>query len=365
MAMRLVARKKSSPYNPMTSSESEVLMALKEEEEAATKKKFMRIRMKLWSGDTGLPEMTTKSRVRPILIVNGLVLLRISTSTHRSSRSTHSLELIEKIQCKFKLRSADTRLREITTKTGLRPTFTITSSVVFWTSTRELRKSCGRHFCNGDTRLRERKTKTVLRLTLTVTSSVVLWTSTRELRKFHGDHSCKLICEVGILACERGKQRRSFDRLLQLLVQLCFGLRRGNLENFTENIPASIKEHGDTRLREKKTKVVLRLNLTVTSSVVLWTSTRELRKFHGEHSCKLICEVGILACERGKQRRSFHRLLQLLVQLCFGLRRGNLENFTENIPAMALPLLAAEVSKEIPPGTTTADVRGTTCWWWG
>ncbi|KAL2721629.1 hypothetical protein V1477_020449 [Vespula maculifrons] len=45
--------------------------------------------MKLWSGDTGLPEMTTKSSVRPILIVNGSVLLRISTSTHHSSRSTH------------------------------------------------------------------------------------------------------------------------------------------------------------------------------------------------------------------------------------------------------------------------------------
>nr|XP_050849197.1 uncharacterized protein LOC127063439 isoform X7 [Vespula vulgaris]XP_050849198.1 uncharacterized protein LOC127063439 isoform X8 [Vespula vulgaris] len=46
-------------------------------------------KMKLWSGDTGLPEMTTKSSVRPILIVNDSVSLQISTSTHRSSRSTH------------------------------------------------------------------------------------------------------------------------------------------------------------------------------------------------------------------------------------------------------------------------------------
>ncbi|KAL2750129.1 uncharacterized protein V1477_001625 [Vespula maculifrons] len=46
--------------------------------------------MKLRSGDTGFREMTTKSNVRPILIVNGSVLLRISTSTHRSSGSTHS-----------------------------------------------------------------------------------------------------------------------------------------------------------------------------------------------------------------------------------------------------------------------------------
>ncbi|KAL2743181.1 hypothetical protein V1477_008670 [Vespula maculifrons] len=45
--------------------------------------------MKLWSGDTGLPETTTKSSVRPILIVNGSVLLRISMSTHRSSRKSN------------------------------------------------------------------------------------------------------------------------------------------------------------------------------------------------------------------------------------------------------------------------------------
>ncbi|KAF7388774.1 hypothetical protein HZH66_009911 [Vespula vulgaris] len=50
---------------------------------------LFRSRMKLWSGDT---EMTTKSNVRLILMVNGSVLLRISTSTHRSSGSTHSLE---------------------------------------------------------------------------------------------------------------------------------------------------------------------------------------------------------------------------------------------------------------------------------
>nr|XP_050844506.1 uncharacterized protein LOC127061521 [Vespula vulgaris] len=47
----------------------------------------------------------------------------------------------------FKLRSRDTRMRERTTKTGLRPTLTVTSSVVFWTSTKELRKSRGGHSC--------------------------------------------------------------------------------------------------------------------------------------------------------------------------------------------------------------------------
>ncbi|KAF7381677.1 hypothetical protein HZH66_014071 [Vespula vulgaris] len=46
-------------------------------------------------------------------------------------------------------------------------------------------------------------------------------------------------CEVGILGYEREQQRQAFDRLLQLLVQLCYGLRRENLENFAEAIPAN------------------------------------------------------------------------------------------------------------------------------
>ncbi|KAL2741375.1 hypothetical protein V1477_010436 [Vespula maculifrons] len=49
-------------------------------------------KIKLWSGDTGLHETTTNSSVRPILTVNGSVLLRISTSTHRNFHSTHSPE---------------------------------------------------------------------------------------------------------------------------------------------------------------------------------------------------------------------------------------------------------------------------------
>ncbi|KAF7390327.1 hypothetical protein HZH68_012184 [Vespula germanica] len=106
----------------------------------------------------------------------------------------------------------------------------------------------------------------------TVTSSVVLWTSTREHRNFrrvplervltksvHFDFALsedfenifprldleifalsgtlkfclhELRCEVGIPGFERRQQTRAFDRLLQLLVQLCFGLRRGNIEIF-------------------------------------------------------------------------------------------------------------------------------------
>ncbi|KAL2733272.1 hypothetical protein V1477_014240 [Vespula maculifrons] len=49
-----------------------------------------------------------------------------------------------------------------------------------------------------------------------------------------------LNCEVGILGCERGQQRRAFDRLLQLQVQLCFGLRRVNLEIFADATRADL-----------------------------------------------------------------------------------------------------------------------------
>ncbi|KAL2732797.1 LOW QUALITY PROTEIN: uncharacterized protein V1477_015038 [Vespula maculifrons] len=282
--------------------------------------------MKLWSGDTGLPETTTKSSVRPILIVNGSVLLPISTSTHRTSRSTHSLELIEKSQRKY-----------IVISFTLSIFYTI--HFVLW----------GYSPTHDDNISRPTAIGSVLLRISTGThcgSPSTLSTQVKE------QSLCKLICEVGILACEKEQQRRAFDRLLQLLVQLCFGLRRGNLENFANAIPESINEQlikyinlrsGDTRPREGKTKTGLRPTLTVIRSIVLWTSTRELRKFPGEHSCNILY-MGILARERGKQRRAFDRLLQLLGQLCFKLRRGNLENFS--VALLAIGILARERGKQ-------------------
>ncbi|KAL2750929.1 hypothetical protein V1477_001032 [Vespula maculifrons] len=52
----------------------------------------------------------------------------------------------------------------------------------------------------------------------------------------------KLNDEVGILGFVRRQQSRVFDRLLQLLVQLCFGLQRENLEIFAEAIRVIINE---------------------------------------------------------------------------------------------------------------------------
>ncbi|KAL2733000.1 hypothetical protein V1477_015241 [Vespula maculifrons] len=341
---------------------------------------FLQYSINLRSGDTRLREGKTKEGLRPTLTVTSSVVFWTST------RELRKISCIPFLQ--INLRSGDTRLRGRKTKTVLRPTLTVTSSVVFWTSTRELRKISYIPFLqinlrSGDIRLRGRKTKTVLRPTLTVTSSVVLWTSTRELRKFPGEHSCKYYKIINLRSGDTRLRERetkaglrppltvtssvvfwTSTRELRKISWRSFqqiNLRSGDTRLRERETKAGLRppltvtssvvfwtstrelrkiswrsfqqinlRSGDTRLRERKTKTGLRPPLTVTSSVVLWTSTRELRKISILYSLfafRLICEVGMLAYERGKQRRSFDRLLQLLVQLCFGLRRENLEKF--------------------------------------
>ncbi|KAL2740047.1 hypothetical protein V1477_010517 [Vespula maculifrons] len=153
-----------------------------------------------------------------------------------------------------------------------------------------------------DTRFRERTTKSGLGPTFTVTSSVVLWTSTRELRNFRGCHPCKLKCYIGIVGFERRQQSQVLDRTLQLLVQLCFGLRRENLEIFADAIHASINE-------------------------------QLIQIYDGIFGFILKCRVGILGFERRRQSRVLDRPLQLLVQLSCGLRQDNLEIFADAIHA--------------------------------
>ncbi|KAL2734990.1 hypothetical protein V1477_013516 [Vespula maculifrons] len=149
-----------------------------------------------------------------------------------------------------------------------------------------------------ESRLRETTTNSGLGLTFPVTTSIVLWTSTRELRNFRGCHPCKHKCRVEMVAFERRRQSRVLDRTFQLLLQLCFGLRRENLEIFADAIHAinsNTRRHlwfltqmhsRYTRFRETTTKSGLGPTFTVTSSVVLWTSTRELRNFRRCHPCK-------------------------------------------------------------------------------
>ncbi|KAL2721414.1 hypothetical protein V1477_020234, partial [Vespula maculifrons] len=106
-----------------------------------------------------------------------------------------------------------------------------------------------------------------------------------------------LNCEVGILGFERRQQNRVFDRLLQILVQSCFKFRRVNIAFLARYCKYIVISH----------------ILTIFYTVYLILN--------------LNCEVGILGFERRQQNRVFDRLLQLLVQLCFELRGGNLEIF--------------------------------------
>ncbi|KAL2731117.1 hypothetical protein V1477_015608 [Vespula maculifrons] len=110
----------------------------------------------------------------------------------------------------------------------------------------------------------------------------------------------RLKCRVGILGLERRQQSTVLDRSSQLLVQLCFGLRRGNLEIFVDAIHASINEQ----------------LIQIYNSIV---------------GFRLKCRVGILGLERRQQSTVLDRTLQLLVQLWFGRRRGNLEIFVDAI----------------------------------
>ncbi|KAL2747551.1 hypothetical protein V1477_004243 [Vespula maculifrons] len=172
------------------------------------------------------------------------------------------------------MKSRDTRLRETTTKSGLGPTFTVTSSVTYMRSgDSRLRMTTTisvlwptfivpgsvTYMRSGDSRLRMTTTISVLWPTFIVPGSVVLWTSTNLNVKWgytasRDDNnigsladlysswfsSALDIDEVGILGFERRQQSRVLDRPLQLLVQLCFGLRRENLEIFADGIRANL-----------------------------------------------------------------------------------------------------------------------------
>ncbi|KAL2721635.1 LOW QUALITY PROTEIN: hypothetical protein V1477_020455 [Vespula maculifrons] len=245
-------------------------------------------RINLRSGDTRLRERTTKTDLRPTFRVSSSVVFWTSTRELRKFRGAHSCKYYKIIN----LRSGDTRLRERKTKTGLRPPLTVTSSVVFWTSTRELRKISWRSFQqinlrSGDTRLRERKTKTGLRPPLTVTSSVVFGTSTRELRKISWRSFQQINLRSGDTRLRERKTKTGLRPPLTVTSSVVFWTSTRELRKISWGSFQQINlRSGDTRLRERTTKTGLRPTLTVTSSVVFWTSTRELRKFRGAHSCK-------------------------------------------------------------------------------
>ncbi|KAL2731196.1 LOW QUALITY PROTEIN: hypothetical protein V1477_015561 [Vespula maculifrons] len=215
------------------------------------------------------------------------------------------------------------RLRETTTKSGLGPTFTVTSSVDFWTSTRELRQFSR-------------------------------MPSMQLIQIYDGIFGFRLKCRVEILAFERGRQSRVLDRPLLLLVQLCFGLRRENLEIFADAIHASIKEQLKCRVeilafeRGRQSRVLdrpllllvqlcfglRRENLEIFADAIHASINEQLIQIYNSvFGCGLKCRVGIVGFGRRQQIRVLDRPLLLLVQLCFGLRRENLEIFADAIHA--------------------------------
>ncbi|KAL2740044.1 uncharacterized protein V1477_010514 [Vespula maculifrons] len=179
------------------------------------------------------------------------------------------------------MQSRDTRSRETTTKSGLGPNFTVTSSVETQMQSR-------------DTRIRETTIRSGLGPTLQLLVQLCFGLRRENLEIF-----ADAIHAIGF---ERRKQSRVLDRPLQLLVQLSFGLRRENLEIFVDAFHATINE-------------------------------QLIQIYDGIFSCRLKCRVGILDFERRRQSRVLDRSLQLLVQLSFGLRQENLEIFADAIHA--------------------------------
>ncbi|KAL2734988.1 hypothetical protein V1477_013514 [Vespula maculifrons] len=213
------------------------------------------------------------------------------------------------------MQGRDSRSRETTTKYGVGPNFTVTSSVVLLTSPRELRKT---QMQSRDTRIRETTIRSGLGPTLQLLVQLCFGLRRENLEIFadaihasinklliqiyDGFFDFSLKYRVGIVGLERRQQSTVLDRTLQLLVQLCFGLRQQNLEIFADAIHASINE-------------------------------QLIQIYNSVFGCRLKCRVGIVGFGRRQQIRVLDRPFQLQLQLCFGLRRKNLEIFADAIHA--------------------------------
>ncbi|KAL2734933.1 hypothetical protein V1477_013459 [Vespula maculifrons] len=239
--------------------------------------------------------------------------------------------------------------------------------------------------------LERRQQSTVLDRTLQLRVQLCFGLRRENLDNFRGCHpynvfGCVLKCRVGIVGLERRRQSRVLDRTLQLLVQLSFGLRQENLEKFADAIHASINEQliqkydsiFDTRIRETTIRSGLgptlqllvqlcfglrRENLEIFADAIHASINKLLIQIYdGFFDFSLKYRVGIVGLERRQQSTVLDRTLQLrvqflkyrvgivgfgrrqqirgldrplllLVQLCFGLRRENLEIFADTIHA--------------------------------
>ncbi|KAL2734982.1 hypothetical protein V1477_013508 [Vespula maculifrons] len=272
----------------------------------------------------------------------------------------------------------DTRFGETTTKYGVGQNFTVTSSVVLLTSTGELRNLRGCHpfklkFYIGIVGFERRQQSRVLDrplqlLNLEIFGDAFHASSSEQLiQTYDGICGFRLKCRVGILAFERRRLCRVLDLPLKLLVQLSFGLRQENLEIFVDAFHASINEQliqtyygifgfrlkcrvgilgferrRQSRVLDRSLQLLVKLccglrreNLEIFADATHASINEQLIQIYdGIFGCRLKCRVGILDFERRRQSRVLDRPLQLLVQLSFGLRRENLEIFADAIHAI-------------------------------
>ncbi|KAL2728167.1 LOW QUALITY PROTEIN: hypothetical protein V1477_017443 [Vespula maculifrons] len=160
-----------------------------------------------------------------------------------------------------------------------------------------------------------------------------------------------LNCEVGILSFE-GRQQS------QLLVQLCIGLRRGNLEILAEAIRVNINEQtemqsGDTIPPETTTKSLLvQLSFGVRRGD-LEIFAEAIRANINEQVIQIYNILFDTEMQSGDTIPPETTTKSLLVQLCIGLRRGNLEILVEAIRVNINEQTEMQSGDTIPVGTTT------------
>ncbi|KAF7383676.1 hypothetical protein HZH66_013026 [Vespula vulgaris] len=106
---------------------------------------------------------------------------------------------------------------------GLWPTFIDPGSVVHWTSTSELRNF--RTLCVGLRPVNLEIFADAIRASI----------NEQPIKVYNTLFDFRLKCEVGMLGFGGRQQRQVFDQYSLFLVQLCFGLRRVNLEIFSSS----------------------------------------------------------------------------------------------------------------------------------
>nr|KAF7421453.1 hypothetical protein H0235_009289 [Vespula pensylvanica] len=121
-----------------------------------------------------------------------------------------------------------------------------------------------------------------------------------------------------------------YAREQQFPVQLCFGLRRGNLEIFAVAIPANF----DFALSEDFDNLSPRMDLEIFTDAIFANINEQLIEIYNSFfDFRLKCEFPVQLCFglRQENLEIFVDAIHFSVQLCFGLRQENLEIFADAI----------------------------------